>query len=530
MKTKLKSLPVIYTDAETNRSHTYAQVKSLASGFGNGIRATWGWQKGDVMGVFTPNNIDVPVITWGVLWAGGICSPANPAYSAEELAFQLKDSGAKALTTQESLLETAVEAADRVGIPRNRIILIDDGHDESVRFKHFTSIQAPSGASPDRTVQMDSNNDLAFLVYSSGTTGLPKGVMLTHRNIVANVLMGKAIEATNLTWNGRAKDEGDKILGFLPFFHIYGLTCLIHFTMFNGLTMVVMAKFDIEKFCAIVQDRKITFAYIVPPVVLLLGKHPVVDKYDLSSLRMLNSGAAPLTRELVDAVHARLKVPVKQGYGLSETSPTTHTQPWEDWYKTIGSVGKLFPNMTAKFMSPDGEELAAGETGELWVQGPNVFRGYHNNPEGTRACLTSDGFFQTGDVGHVDADGNFYITDRVKELIKYKGFQVPPAELEGQLLSHPAVNDVAVIGIYKEDLASEVPMAYVVTKSGVERSPKTAEQISQWLCTKVAHHKHLRGGIRFVDEIPKSASGKILRRVLKVKAAEDDKKGPRAKL
>lgn len=205
-------------------------------------------------------------------------------------------------------------------------------------------------------------------------------------------------------------------------------------------------------------------------------------------------------------------------------------QPWELWRSTIGAVGTLLPNQTAKYMSPEEKEVPAGETGELWIKGPNVFKGYLNNPEGTAASLTPDGYFKTGDVGHQDKDGNFYITDRVKELIKYKGFQVPPAELEGILTSHPKIADVAVIGVYDEAQATEVPRAYVVPAKGVEAGKKTEDDIVQWLAAKVASHKRLRGGVRFVDEIPKSASGKILRRVLKARAAEEEKKGKKAKL
>jgi 4-coumarate--CoA ligase len=311
---------------------------------------------------------------------------------------------------------------------------------------------------------------------------------------------------------------------------IIGLTCLIHQSMYSGLQLVVMPKFDLEHFCKIIEDQKVTFAYVVPPILVLLGKNPVVSKYDLSSLRMMNSGAAPLTRELVQAVHKRLGVPVKQGYGLSETSPTTHTQPWQDWNKTIGSVGKMLPYQTAKYMSPDEEEMPVGETGELWIKGPNVFKGYLNNPEGTAHALTADGYFKTGDVGHQDKDGNFYITDRVKELIKYKGFQVPPAELEGILLSHSNVADVAVIGLYDKEQATEVPRAYIVPKDGFGKTEAEAKDIADWLSTKVAHHKKLRGGVRFVDEIPKSVSGKILRRLLKVKAQEEMDSGVKAKL
>ncbi|KAL8749492.1 MAG: hypothetical protein Q9199_007648 [Rusavskia elegans] len=521
---------VIYLDPETCRSYTYGQVRNTAIEFGKGLKSVWEWQKGDVLALFTPNSIDTPSVLWGCHWAGGIVSPANPGYTVDELVFQLSDSGAKALVTQKGLLPVATKAAKQVGIPEDRIILIGDYRDESMRFKHFQSVRNLAGTSRYRRTKVNPREDLAFLAYSSGTTGHPKGVMLSHENIVSNILMGKAGGGDNLSWEGGSDGQGDKLLAFLPFYHIYGLTCLVHAAMHRGLTVVVMVKFEIEKFCANVQHHKITFAYIVPPVVLLLSKHPIVDKYDLSSLRMMNCGAAPLTHELVEAVYKRVKVPVKQGYGLSETSPTTHSQAFEDWDKAIGSVGRLLPNQIAKYMSPDEKEVPTGEVGELWIKGPNIFKGYLNNPEGTKNALTEDGFFKTGDVGYQDKDGNFFITDRIKELIKYKGFQVPPAELEGLLASHPKINDVAVLGIYNKDQATEEPRAYVVPAPGVEGSKKTEEDIIAWLAAKVANHKRLRGGVRFVDEIPKSPSGKILRRVLKVRAQEEDSKGLRAKL
>ncbi|KAF1949606.1 4-coumarate-CoA ligase-like protein [Byssothecium circinans] len=519
---------VIYLDPYTKRSYTYAQVKSTAIEFGKGLKHLWDWQKGDVLALYTPNCIDTPAVTWGTHWAGGVLSPANPAYTVDELAFQLKDSGARALVTQLPFIKNAQEAAKKVGIPLERIIVIGDARDPSHATKHFTSIRNTSGSARyRRTKATKPAEDLAFLVYSSGTTGHPKGVMLTHRNIVSNTMMIKAGEGGKLSWQGGPTGEGDKLLAFLPFFHIYGLTCLIHQAAYSGLQLVVMPRFDLEDFCKFIQELKITFAYVVPPVVLLLGKHPIVSKYDLSSIRMMNSGAAPLTRELVDTVYARLKVPIKQGYGLSETSPTTHTQPWEDWDKYCGSVGTLLPYQEAKYMSPEEKELAPGEVGELWIRGPNVFKGYLNNPEGTAHALTEDGYFKTGDVGYQDQHGHFYITDRIKELIKYKGFQVPPAELEGILVSHPNIDDVAVIGVYDKEQATENPRAYVVPKNGFGKGEKEAEEIVEWMNQKVAGHKKLRGGVKFVDEIPKSASGKILRRVLKSKALEEEKPKPK---
>lgn len=235
---------------------------------------------------------------------------------------------------------------------------------------------------------------------------------------------------------------------------------------------------------------------------------------------MVNSGAAPLTKELVESFYARLKVPVKQGYGLSECSPTTHTLAWGCWRTAVGSVGALLPNMTAKYVSEDGNEVPVGQTGELWMKGPNIMLGYLNNPAATANAITPDGYFKSGDIGYQDKDGNFWITDRVKELIKYKGFQVAPAELEGLLLGHEGVADCAVTGVFIDHLATEVPRAFVVPSEGAKM---TGEELMKWVESRVAHHKRLRGGVRFVKEIPKSVSGKILRRVLKAQATEEEK-------
>ncbi|KAF7557884.1 hypothetical protein G7Z17_g250 [Cylindrodendrum hubeiense] len=513
---------VILRDAETKRAYTYAQVKSSSINFGKTLKSVWQWQRGDVLATFTPNSIDVPSIIWGTHWAGGVISSANPAYTTEELAFQLKDSQAKVLVTEFAFLKVARAAAKISGIPDNRIVLVGDVKDETKTFLHFKELWLTQGDSRhQRTPAKNPKTDVAFLAYSSGTTGLPKGVMLSHTNIVSNVLMIQVAEGSKMSWDGGPDKGGDRMLAFLPFYHIYGLVCLMHFAMYSGFELIVMPKFDLEKFCSYVQTMKITLAPVVPPVLLLLGKHPIVEKYDLSSLRMLSSGAAPLTKELVDTVYQRIKVPVKQGYGLSETSPATHVQVWDKWHSTIGSVGPLFPNMMAKYMSAEEKEVPAGQTGELWLKGPNIFLGYLNNAAGTKNAITEDGYFKTGDVGHQDKNGDFYITDRIKELIKYKGFQVAPAELEGLLLSHQDIDDVAVIGIYDKSRATEVPRAYIVLRRGVKGTSEMETAIVQWLSERVSSHKRLRGGVRFVNEVPKSAAGKILRRVLQDKAKKE---------
>jgi 4-coumarate--CoA ligase len=288
-----------------------------------------------------------------------------------------------------------------------------------------------------------------------------------------------------------------------------------------------MQRFDLEQFCRIIQEHKITLAYVVPPVVLLLAKHPIVDKYNLSSLRMMHSSAASLTEDLVKMNHKRLGVPIKQGYGLTECSPGVATQAWESWNKPIGSAGNLLPSLTIKIMDPTGTtEVPTGTEGEIWLSGPNVFKGYWRNPAATAQSITPDRYYRTGDIGYIDSSKNIYITDRVKELIKYNGFQVAPAQLEGLLLGHPAVNDVAVIGVYSEQRATELPRAYIVPSQGVKAGKKLEGEVSEWLNGRVAPYKRLRGGIVWVDEIPKSAAGKVLRRVLSERAKREEGEKP----
>jgi len=302
----------------------------------------------------------------------------------------------------------------------------------------------------------------------------------------------------------------------------------MHYTIYSGIKTVVMPSFVPEAFLKIIQDHKITIAFAVPPILLFLTKHPIVDQYDLSSLKWLMSAAAPLGTALILDFNKRLKIPVKQAYGMTETSPATHSQLDEDWKTGIGSVGKLLNNMSAKYVSEAGEVLPIGSVGELWVKGPNVFPGYFNNLTATTNALTSDGYYKTGDIGYEDKAGNFFITDRLKELIKYKGSQVAPAELEGLLLGYDKVADACVVGIYDESQATELPLAFVVKATSVaDVDDKTlSEDIRKWVDGQVANHKKLRGGVRFVDVIPKSAAGKILRRVLRdqIKVEVSEKK------
>jgi acyl-CoA synthetase (AMP-forming)/AMP-acid ligase II len=353
------------------------------------------------------------------------------------------------------------------------------------------------GDPPD--VPINPREDLVALPYSSGTTGLPKGVMLTHHNLVANLVQACGV---------LAQDEHDTILGVLPFFHIYGMTVIMNLGLYHGVTIVTMPRFDLEQCLTICEKYRVTFANVVPPIVLALAKHPLVDRFDLSRLRIVFSGAAPLGESLALAASTRLKCAVIQGYGLTETSPVSHGKRLTAASQKLASIGPPAPNTECKIVDTvTGAELGPMQQGEICIRGPQVMKGYLNRPDATRAMIDADGWLHSGDIGYADADGDFFVVDRLKELIKYKGLQIAPAELEATLLTHPSIADAAVIPVADEE-AGEVPKGFVVLKSEA-----TADQIMAYVAERVAPYKKLRA-IQIVEQIPKSPSGKILRRVL----------------
>ena len=450
-----------------------------------------GFKQGDTLAIYSPNCPEYAVVFFAVTWLGGINTTINPAYTAEELAYQLKDSGARFLVTTSVVLVKAMEAAGHAGIEEVIVFGAEEGATPYKDLLGEGEVDEPASCNPEE--------DLVVLPYSSGTTGLPKGVMLTHKNIVSNIAQTEHIEP--------ARDE--TLIGILPFYHIYGMTVIMSIALRGGATVVTMPRFDLEHFLELMQNHKVTVAYLVPPIILGLAKHPLVDKYDLSSLKQITSGAAPLSGALADACGERLNCVVKQGYGLTETSPVTHITPFGRKVKP-GAVGNSVPNTETMIVDVATDQpLPSGETGEIWVRGPQVMKGYHNNEPATRAMVDQNGWLHTGDVGYVDEDGYLFVIDRVKELIKYKGLQVAPAELEAVIITHPDVADAAVIPSPDEE-AGEVPKAFVVLKPGATPS---AEDIQSYVAERVAPYKKIRK-LEFIDQIPKVPSGKILRREL----------------
>lgn len=450
-----------------------------------------GLMKGDVFALFSPNVPEYAVAFHAVASLGGIVTTINPLYRADEVAHQLKDAGAKYLLTVPPLMDTARAAAGGSEVRELFVFGESDGATP------FAALMTGDGAmSP---VEIAPREDVVVMPYSSGTTGLPKGVMLTHRNLVANVLQ---IEAAGLD------NENDTFVCVLPLFHIYGMEAIMNLGLYTGATIVTLPRFDLANFLSVVAAYGVTLAHIVPPIVLALAKHPEVDRHDLSKLKTIFSGAAPLGESLSRACAERLGCVVKQGYGMTETSPATHISPPNPDENKLGSVGVCVPNTECRIVSVEtGAELGVNEEGEICVRGPQVMKGYLNRPDATAETIDAEGWLHTGDVGYADRDGHFFIVDRAKELIKYKGFQVAPAELEAVLVAHPSVADAAVIPCPDAE-AGEIPKAFVVLKSEVE-----CEELMTFVAERVAPHKKIRR-VEVIEQIPKSPSGKILRRVL----------------
>jgi acyl-CoA synthetase (AMP-forming)/AMP-acid ligase II len=453
-----------FIDEATGEVTTYAEFAAKVDAVAAALQAR-GIGKGDVVALVGPNSAEWGAAYHAILRAGGVVTPMNPLLTPEEMGRQEENSGSK--------------------------LLIDD----PVGFVDGIEL----GATPE-DVEIDPE-ELAVLPYSSGTTGLMKGVMLTHRNLVANI---------EQAWNSMPLAQDDVLVGLMPFFHIYGQTVVLNLGLAKGSTIVTMQRFDCDALMDLMEEHGVTWLHVAPPVILQLATHTNVEDRDFSKLKLIISGAAPLDAELAGRAEAKVGAPVRQGYGMTELSPVSHKSRLARVAETPpGSVGALIPNTEARLIDPETEDdVAEGEEGEIWIRGPQVMKGYLNNDEATAETLVGDGWLRTGDIARIDENGFTFIVDRLKELIKYKGYQVPPAELEAVLVSHPKVKDAGVIGVPMDD-GGEAPKAFVVVDDGVE-----ADELMAYVAERVAPYKKVRA-VEFVDEIPKSASGKILRRLLR---------------
>ncbi|SPC60881.1 related to 4-coumarate-CoA ligase [Ustilago sp. UG-2017b] len=508
---------------------TRKQLQDDARRLAYSLRHKLGLQPGSRIAIVSPNSTVYPLIVHAGLCAGVVLVPLNAAYGPEELVHPIHEADVDYIFCHQSALSTAREGLEQAkkGLKskngQNRLWILDDGDSLKKGDKDEQDARTLLGEERLETHKVvDDRTEDAFIVFSSGTSGKPKGVQLVHGNITA-------VTTAIVTTFSDAIGSNDRYVAVLPMFHIFGLVKNIMKGVYTGAESVVLPRFDLDVFCSAVEKFKCNVSYVVPPILVLLAKDPRAKKYNLKSLKWVMSGAAPLGAELsleVEATHPGLKV--TQGWGLSETSPTATFARPDEYHAHMGSCGRLLAGVEGRLVDEDGNDVGFeqgenGKPGEFWVRGPTIMKGYLNNKEATDDCITPDGWFKTGDVA-IMKDNFFWIVDRKKELIKYKGFQVPPAELEATLLSHPKIADAAVIGIQDKEQATELPRAYVVLKEDVAKSENpdaVAKEIIEWTATKVANHKRLRGGVRILEVIPKSPSGKILRRLLRDEAAKE---------
>ncbi|KAI5477830.1 phospholipase A-2-activating protein [Pseudohyphozyma bogoriensis] len=526
-------------DAITGRTLTRQQAHDRSVDIARALSHSHGLGNDDVLALFSGNEVDYGTVLWGAFRVGAIASAANPSYGPDELRHQLSlvngHYPVKVLATHPDSVATSIAAVKLAKLPQSIIVLIcppgPTSPKEAANFKTLDDLIAESKgkdlAPIVRLKKGEARKKLAFLSFSSGTTGLPKAVEIPHYSVVANVAQGKA------HWDGtkpfKRYDEktktGDSVLGVLPFFHIYGLVVVLHLSLYQDVPVVTLNKFALPAFLEAIQRWKITSLYIVPPIVVLLAKEKIVDNYDLSSLRFGMAGAAPLTEEIGKAIKKRIPhMSFGQGYGSTESC--TLVTLFNPSAKIPGSsAGLLVPNIEAKVVSPDGKLLPPGEIGELLSRSPSNAIGYLGNAKATKETFDDDGFVHTGDEVYIAEDGWVYVVDRIKELIKCNGFQVAPAELEGHILDHPDVQDTCVIGILDEK-KGERPKAFIAlspeAKERLSKDSKEASKIKESVMKFVAdnkvHYKHLKE-VAIIDAIPKTASGKLLRKDLRIRGS-----------
>ncbi|PUU77830.1 hypothetical protein B9Z19DRAFT_1026498 [Tuber borchii] len=523
----------LYIDAlNPNKFVSYYAYRSLVQRIASGLLAL-GLQPGDRVLLFSGNNIFFPSFFNGIIAARGIFTGANPSFTPREVEQQIRSSGARFLVTHRDKSDIAREAMGNVGLDEGNIFMFDEGLDIAAdgeilrwrdksspgRTRHWSDI-VEGGYDGFVWQELKTDEELdttAAINYSSGTTGIPKGVQITHKNFVSN-----AHQVIYLRMLSDSIPDGSRWLGILPMYHAYGQAVYATVAPKCGALLYMLQKYDFGVFLTAIQKHKITAIAVVPPVMVDLAKHPDVPKFDLSSLNRLGCGAAPLSRDVSREVEERLmrgrageeRVYLNQGWGMTEATCSVMGFHPDDM-DGVGSVGELLPNCEGKIMDAETatRELPPNTPGEIWVRAPNVTKGYYRNKAATEDTITLDGWLKTGDIGYYNEAGRWFIVDRKKELIKVKGNQVAPAELEGILLEHPSILDAAVIGVpHAED---ERPRAYIVAKPG---TTVTADEIREWVKKRAIRYKWITGGVALIHAIPRNLSGKILRKELRDRA------------
>ncbi|GBE89802.1 Acyl-CoA ligase easD [Sparassis crispa] len=529
-----------YINPTTGYSLYPDEIRARVYGLANSLSSRWRIGEDDVVCIYSPNNIDYPGVIWAIHRLGAIVTAANPSYNAEELKHQLVISKAKLIIAHPWNHAIALVAATDAGIPSDHILMMEAPESGTATYPAVQQLTAEGLSMPQlyeerRLRPGEAKTKLAFLSFSSGTTGKPKAVCISHYNLIANVTqVAQRATATEFPSEDlKPIRVGDVALGVLPFFHIFGLVISVHFMVYYGHSLVVLPKFELLQVLHVIQRYRVNSLQVVPPIMVLLCKHPAVEKFDLSSIRFCLSGGAPLSAELTNLVGEKFPhiLHIGQAYGMTETCTAVTFPHIAKRLGTLGSAGRLLDGVVPRVLKRDGSLAGVNEPGELVVSGPSMTLGYLDNEEATRETF-KDGWIHTGDEVVFNEEGDLFVVDRIKELIKVKGFQVAPAELEGHILEHPDVSDTCVVSI-SDEYRGEIPLAFVALSGGaVERmkkipsvGPQIKASIMKHVADRTIHYKHLSGGVEFIQAIPKNPSGKLLRRVLRDQARELQKQG-----
>ncbi|GLB45474.1 putative AMP-binding enzyme [Lyophyllum shimeji] len=521
---------------ETGRAIGEEELRRRTTGLANGLRSRFGIGENDVVLIFSRNHVDYAVAIWAVHCLGGVISGANPEFSSNELVYQLEQTKAALMIVHPDALDTARSAARATKFPSDKIVLLNTGTSSpgnvltvNTLIQQGLSIPKDQAFVERRLRPGEAKTKLAFLSFSSGTTGKPKAVAIPHYALIANVIQIAAHNNVNKDYcdlNDQRYRPGDVAIGVLPFYHIYGLVINLHYILFCAMSLVVVPKFNFVQMLNSIVRHRISHLLLVPPHIVLLCKHPAVKNYDLRRyVRMIMCGAAPLSHEVNQQLFELLPdAHIGQAYGMTETCTATSMWPIAQKRGTSGSAGQLLPGTVARIVKSDGSLAGYDEAGELHIKTPSVALCYANNAEATKETFI-DGWVRTGDEAKIDRNGEIWILDRLKEIMKVKGFQVAPAELEGCLLDHSDVSSACVVGV-PDDYSGEIPMAFIVLTADaarrVKEDPRAAAKIKASIIQHVADnkvsYKHLAGGVEFIPVIPISPSGKLLRRVLREEA------------
>lgn len=508
-----------FTDVHTKEIFTHRDIKRHATSLSVALTSRFGLDEGDVILLYSKNTIWYPVVTLAAARLGAIACGVSPEYNVDELSYSLKTSRARCIFTSANGLINAMESAKQCNIPQENVILLDSSESSQADIRGLiqqgSSKKEARQTRPFQIPKGKTNAEIcAFLCFSSGTTGLPKAVMISHANVIAQCLQVQQITPRNHT----------KILAALPFYHITGIVHQLHLPMLLNAQVYVLPSYNLHTLLEAVSIYKVRELLIVPPILIQLVRGQAdLSRYDLSHVERFSSGAAPLSREILSLLEQKFPgTGFKQAYGMTEScSAITSHPPSKYAYKYADKVGTLVASTEVKVVHPDtGAECGINEAGEIWARGPQVAMGYLGNPQATAETFDKDGFLHTGDIGKFDADGMLSIVDRIKDIIKVNGIGVAPAELENVLLGHPAVSDAAVCGV-PDDRAGERPRGFVVVKSSPRKNEEVAQDIIQYVKIRKARHKWI-AEIEIVPNIPKSASGKILRRQLGTTSGQKD--------